>query len=104
VAALVSAIALATRAPAGTIEPGRQLELTRLVRAECGSCHGLTLKGGLGKPLDAEALADMDAAGIAAIILSGVPGTPMPPWRGLLTRDEAEWIADALKSGFPEAR
>jgi cytochrome c55X len=32
----------------------------------------------------------------------GRPGTPMPPWRALLSEDEARWIANRLAQGFPE--
>jgi cytochrome c55X len=74
-------------------------KLTKLVRQDCGGCHGLTLKGGLGKPLTADHLARWDRDQIAFIILDGVPGTPMPPWRPLLSEAEARWIADALKQG-----
>ena len=45
------------------------------------------------------ALADRD--GLALIILDGVPGTAMPPWRPLLTEAEALWIADYLKGETP---
>lgn len=77
---------------------GDEDRLARLVRQDCGSCHGLTLKGGLGKPLTGESLAPWDREQIAAIILNGVPGTPMPPWRALLSESDARWIADKLKS------
>ena len=40
-----------------------------------------------------------DRAQLTAIILDGVPGTPMPPWRPLLSEQEARWIADKLKTG-----
>ena len=73
--------------------------LGELIRQDCGSCHGLTLKGGLGKPLTAESLAQWDRDQVAAIILNGVPGTPMPPWRPLLTETEARLIAGMLKEG-----
>lgn len=36
----------------------RQQELVRMVRQDCGSCHGLRLTGGLGPALTREALAD----------------------------------------------
>jgi cytochrome c55X len=62
----------------------------------------MTLNGGLGKPLTPQALADLQADSIASIILDGVPGQPMPPWKGLLTSEEATWIATRLKEGFPE--
>lgn len=74
-------------------------KLTALVREDCGSCHGMTLRGGLGKPLTAERLSQWDRAQLVHIILDGVPGTPMPRWRPLLTESEAAWIADALKQG-----
>lgn len=72
--------------------------LEHMVLQDCGSCHGLTLKGGLGRPLTREALAQADPEGLALIILDGIPGTAMPPWRPLLTEDEAFWIASYLKS------
>jgi cytochrome c55X len=75
------------------------VKLSNLVQHDCGSCHGLTLRGGLGKPLTPEQLMRWDGDQLTQIILDGVPGTPMPPWRGLLTEAEARWIAEALKSG-----
>ena len=77
----------------------RQEELLRLLHQDCGSCHGLTLKGGLGKPLLPENLAVLSDEAIAAIILDGISGTPMPPWRGLVTEAEALWLARRLKEG-----
>jgi len=92
------ALALAGRAATAgdAVDPAR---LTDLVRQDCGSCHGLTLRGGLGKPLTADRLTQWDRDQLAHIILDGVPGTPMPPWRPLLSESEARWIADALKAG-----
>ncbi len=100
---LTASIALATGAYAlaGDLAPERTRELVHLVRQDCGSCHGMTLKGGLGKPLLPENLADRDAETLAEIILDGIPETPMPPWRGQLTETEALWIARKLKEGFP---
>jgi cytochrome c55X len=80
-------------------EPLDPARLTNLVRQDCGSCHGLTLQGGLGKPLTADRLAQWDRDQLIHIILDGVPGTPMPGWRPLLTEAEAGWIAGALKQG-----
>ncbi len=74
-------------------------KLASLVREDCGSCHGLTLKGGLGKPLTAESLRPWSRDQVVAIILDGVPGTPMPPWRPLLSEADARWIADRLQQG-----
>jgi cytochrome c55X len=83
------------------VAPDRARALEHMVIQDCGSCHGLTLKGGLGRPLTTDALAHADANGLAGIILDGVPGTAMPPWRPLLTEDEALWIARYLKKDRP---
>lgn len=81
----------------------RRTELVRLVRQDCGSCHGLTLKGGLGPALTPEALAGKPVEGLRATILSGRPGTPMPPWRPFLSEAEVEWLVEALRQGKLEA-
>ncbi len=100
----VTCLWLAASMPPALSTPRKPVkELVRMVRQDCGSCHGLTLKGGLGKPLLPENLADRDAETIAQIILDGIPGTPMPPWRGLLAERDALWIARKLKEGFPHA-
>lgn len=83
------------------IPSSRATELEHLVLQDCGSCHGLTRKGGLGRPLTPGALAHADREGLALVILDGVPGTAMPPWRPLLTEAEALWIADYLKGEAP---
>jgi cytochrome c55X len=83
------------------IPPDRAAELEHLVLQDCGSCHGLTMKGGLGRPLTREALAEADRDTLALIVLDGLPGTAMPPWRPLLTEAEALWIADYLKGETP---
>lgn len=100
-AALVSAyVAAADRLPIEP-EPARARELIHIVRQDCGSCHGLTLKGGLGPALTAEALADKPVDGLVATIIGGRPGTPMPPFQTILSEAEAEWIVDRLMRGFP---
>lgn len=73
--------------------------LERLVRQDCGSCHGLTLRGGLGPDIHADMLGHHDQDSLSAIILDGIPGTPMPPWRPLLSEAEARWIATYLLTG-----
>lgn len=88
----VAAVAASERSPDAE-------KLTHLVRQDCGGCHGLTLKGGLGKPLTAEHLEQWNRDQLTSIILNGVPGTPMPGWRALMSEDEARWIADLLKRG-----
>jgi len=88
--------------PARALDSARASELTHLVRQDCGSCHGMTLKGGLGGPLLPENLTDLASESIASIILGGVPGKPMPPWQGELSDEDALWIAQNLKKGFPQ--
>ena len=83
------------------VPTARAAELVRIVRQDCGSCHGMRLTGGLGPALTREALADKPPAALAATILHGRPGTPMPGWRGLLSEADAVWIAERLASGFP---
>lgn len=84
---------------AAELSPGRQTELRNLLLQDCGSCHGMTLKGGLGPPLTPRALHDKDREMLIVTILHGRPGTPMPPWQGLLTRPEVEWLVDNLYQG-----
>lgn len=76
-----------------------QARLANLVVQDCGSCHGLTLRGGLGPPLRPEDLGDLPVEAIAAIIREGVPDTAMPPWKPLLSPKEIHWISQQLKSG-----
>jgi cytochrome c55X len=99
-AACLAALWLAGPAVAAEPSPPRAAALKNLLVQDCGSCHGLTLKGGLGRPLLPAALADRSAAALADIILDGIPGTPMPPWRGLLSEAEARFLADLLKQGL----
>lgn len=89
---------------AATITPAREKELVHFVRHDCGSCHGLTLRGGLGPPLTPEALKGKPAAYVKAMILDSRPGTAMPHWRPLLPEAEAAWIAETLLRGLPDAR
>jgi len=84
---------------AAELPPGRAAELERLVLQDCGSCHGMTLKGGLGSDLRPETLAGKPVDVLTGIVLDGVPGTPMPPWRPLLSEEEARWIARYLLNG-----
>ena len=82
-----------------SLSNARQNELTHLVKQDCGSCHGMTLKGGLGPALLMENLQDKPILFIQNTILYGRPGTAMPPWKTLLTEQEALWIAEQLKQG-----
>jgi cytochrome c55X len=96
----------AAAAPASTPPPdaARQQHLVRMVRQDCGSCHGMRLTGGLGPALTPAALADKPRDSMVATIVHGRPGTPMPPWRAMLTEADAQWIVDRLFTGFPDER
>ncbi len=99
-AALVLAALVATGpALAGELPPARQDALENLVRQDCGSCHGMTLKGGLGPDIRAETLAGRDPDALKTIILDGVPGSAMPPWRPLLSESDVDWIVQYLLKG-----
>ncbi len=74
--------------------------LQEFVHQDCGSCHGLSLKGGLGPAITKEALKDKNIATIGAIIRHGRPGTPMPPWSPVLDQSQIDWIANYLKNGI----
>lgn len=80
----------------------RAQALIRMVRQDCGSCHGLTLQGGLGPALTAQALEDKPFEFLFATLHRGRPGTPMPPFLGILTEQESAWIVHKLVEGFPE--
>ena len=95
-------LALALPAQAGEVAPARAEELRHLVRQDCGSCHGMSLKGGLGPALLPENLRDKPAEGLTATIYYGRPGTPMPPWMQFMSEAEAAWIVDKLMTAFPE--
>ena len=75
----------------------RERELRNLLIQDCGSCHGLTMKGGLGPALLPERLQAIPAEYLTAVILHGRPGTAMPPWSSLLTPAEARWMAERLQ-------
>ena len=81
------------------VEPARQAELKYLLDQDCGSCHGMTRKGGLGPPLLPKDLEGKPDGLLIATILDGRPGTAMPPWRGQLTEAEATWLIEELRRG-----
>ena len=99
---LVLAASLAQVAQAAAVPaPERQRQLIRMVRQDCGSCHGMTLKGGLGSPLLPQNLRDKPPTSLVATILYGRAGTAMPPWQSKLDDAEAAWIVEQLLNGFP---
>ena len=92
---LVAVAVAAAPAP----DAARQRELLRLLKQDCGSCHGMRLTGGLGPALTPEALRTKPAASLVATIVSGRPGTAMPPWRRFVSEAEAEWLVARMVLG-----
>ena len=93
----LTAALILTATDAAAVDTGR---LRSLLRHDCGACHGITMRGGLGPPLTPEALDGRSSAELVDTVLEGRPGTPMPGWRGLLTAEEARWLVETLKNGL----
>ena len=87
---------------AADVSNDRQQELLHLIKHDCGSCHGMTLKGGLGSSLTSETLQKKSSEALSNIIMNGVAGTPMPPWKGILDEQEVSWMVEQLKTGILE--
>lgn len=90
---------LLANAEANSISPERQQELTHLLKQDCGSCHGMTLKGGLGPALLPENLADKPDYVLIGVIKYGRETLAMPAWDGILNAAEIEWMVTGLKAG-----
>jgi len=75
----------------------RQEVLRNLIKHDCGACHGLTLKGGLGPALLPENLQGKPDDFLVTTILEGRKGTAMPPWRQFINADEALWLIGVLR-------
>jgi cytochrome c55X len=88
------AFAVAAEEPSGQ----RRQELSNLLQQDCGSCHGLRFKGGLGPALLPENLRSKPDAVLIDTIMNGRAGTAMPPWREFLSFGEAEWLVDRLRN------
>lgn len=82
---------------AGEPSTERQITLRNLLNHDCGACHGLTLKGGLGPSLLPEALAGKPDDFLISTILEGRKGTAMPPWQPFMSKDEAAWLVGVLR-------
>ncbi|WP_444995264.1 c-type cytochrome [Aliikangiella sp. IMCC44359] len=72
--------------------------LIYLLKQDCGSCHGLTLKGGLGPALLKQHLQNKSKAYLEAVIKYGRTGTAMPPWKDILKDEEISFLAEYLLS------
>lgn len=93
----VISAAFANTSLAGEPSPERQSTLRNMLNHDCGACHGLTLKGGLGPALLPEALAGKPDDFLISTILNGRKGTAMPPWQPFISHDEAAWLVGILR-------
>ena len=91
-------------AVAGEPTRPRQVELLHLLMQDCGSCHGLTPRGGLGPPLLPGDLFHRNDETLVEAIVAGRPGTAMPPWSFEITEEEAAWLVQAMRKGVENAR
>ncbi|MGZ8927947.1 MAG: c-type cytochrome [Methylobacter sp.] len=94
---LVITAVLTETSLAGEPSPARQSAIRNMLNHDCGACHGLTLKGGLGPSLLPEALAGKPDDLLISTILNGRQGTAMPPWQPFMDRDEAAWLVSILR-------
>lgn len=97
---LVGAL-LAAGAQADGLDSDRRAELDHLLRHDCGSCHGLQLKGGLGPALTPERMRKRSPEYLRDAIREGIPGTAMPPWGPLLSDAEIAYLAERLRGEQP---
>lgn len=80
----------------------RQQQLDHLLKQDCGSCHGMTMKGGLGPSLRLDDIQGHTIDSLKATILLGRPGTAMPPWNRLLSEADANYLAEQILAGVGE--
>ena len=77
----------------------RRQALAHLLKHDCGSCHGMTLQGGLGPSLLPSALQQKPDELLFITIREGRPGTPMPPWKSQLSDEDIHWLVTLLRKG-----
>lgn len=88
------------KSQSNSITISRARYLDNLLVQDCGSCHGLQRKGGLGPSLLAKDLEHKTEAMLVTFILEGVNGTAMPPWKHLISKEDANYLAKQLKKGI----
>ena len=98
--AFCSLFYISANAQPETISKQRITELKDLLLQDCGSCHGMTMKGGLGPALTPQVLKNRSREVIRLTISNGRTGTPMPPWKKILTKQEINWIVNTLYEGI----
>lgn len=97
----LSSVSIGEASEIGPLSSADKERLDHLLRHDCGSCHGMKMKGGLGPSLLPEDLRDHDEDSLVDFILFGNPQKAMPPWGELLKPHEVRWIVRRLKDGGP---
>ncbi|MGR4066408.1 cytochrome c [Halomonas sp. LR3S48] len=93
-----AALVLPALATGDALDPERKAELETLLYQDCGSCHGMTLRGGLGPALPRDRMEGFSTEALAHIIQHGIPGSAMPGWKALLSEADARWLAEHLRT------
>ncbi|MDQ7089529.1 MAG: cytochrome c [Methylococcales bacterium] len=101
---MIALLLISSSAIADEPSQTRQKALTHLLRHDCGSCHGLTRKGGLGSSLLAKDIADKSDDFLVDTILNGRKGTAMPPWKAFMTKAEALWLVQKRLRNFSKTK
>ena len=99
-AVLMAVPGLVAATEAAEVDEARADQLEHVLVQECGSCHGLEMRGGLGPALTPDAIEGRHDDYLRTVILHGVPGTPMPGWDGMLSEAEAQWLVDLMREGL----
>jgi cytochrome c55X len=84
------------------IDAARAAELVRMVRQDCGSCHGMRLTGGLGPALTRDTHgrpAPRQASPPPST--TAAPARPCRAGKACSSEADARWIAGRLQAGFP---
>ncbi|MFQ5793588.1 MAG: cytochrome D1 domain-containing protein [Candidatus Bipolaricaulia bacterium] len=92
---------LAYLADRGMPETRVRREVEILFQEECAACHGDRRQGGLGPALIPQRLATRGDEELKQIILNGIPGTAMPVWLDVLTRENVEELVRFIKEVPP---
>ena len=75
----------------------RQKQLIHMLKHDCGSCHGMTLKGGLGPALLVSSLKQFSDEYLFTVIKYGKAEKAMPPWGKILKDDEIKFLIRYLR-------
>ena len=103
IASLLGSGMLFSQVAIAELDVARQNELLYFIKHDCGSCHGMTLKGGLGPALLPETLSAQPKDYLVTTIMEGRKNTAMPPWKTMLSHEDAVWITEQLQSGRMQA-